>query len=159
MQLFRSWGGPSSPPVERNNKQVTSCPSVESIRKFIPEDELWPPKPSWGYHWADLDILQAHNYEVFGEDYTNRGMEEFVNATQIAQGTYFQYAMELYRTRKPKMSAVCFCHFILNSPDFKWATVDYYYSLRNRIILSRKPISHFWLLCNMSVVADARRRI
>ncbi len=105
---------------------VTSCPSVESIRKFIPEDELWPPKPSWGYHWADLDILQAHNYEVFGEDYTNRGMEEFVNATQIAQGTYFQYAMELYRTRKPKMSAVCFCHFILNSPDFKWATVDYY---------------------------------
>lgn len=24
------------------------------------------------------------------------------------------------------MSAVCFCHFILNSPDFKWATVDYY---------------------------------
>lgn len=105
---------------------VTSCPSVESIRKFIPEDELWPPKPSWGYHWADLDILQAHNYEVFGEDFTNKGIDAFVEATQIAQGTYFQYAMELYRTRKPKMSAVCFCHFILNSPDFKWATVDYY---------------------------------
>ena len=34
--------------------------------------------------------------------------------------------MELYRTRKPKMSAICFCHFILNTPDFKWATVDYY---------------------------------
>ncbi len=24
------------------------------------------------------------------------------------------------------MSAICFCHFILNTPDFKWATVDYY---------------------------------
>ncbi|MEM9986927.1 MAG: hypothetical protein AAF804_17675, partial [Bacteroidota bacterium] len=44
----------------------------------------------------------------------------------IAQGTYFQDAFELYRTRKPKMSALCFCHVILNTPDFKWATVDYY---------------------------------
>jgi hypothetical protein len=35
---------------------ISSCPSAESIRKFIPEDELWPPEPSWGYHWADLDI-------------------------------------------------------------------------------------------------------
>lgn len=105
---------------------VTSCPSAESIKKFIPENELWPPGPSWGYHWADLDILQAHNFEVFGEDYTNKSLDEFATATQIAQGTYFQYAFELYRTRKPKMSALCFCHFILNSPDFKWATVDYY---------------------------------
>ncbi len=105
---------------------VTSCPDVESIRKFIPEDELWPPKPSWGYRWADLHILQGHNYEVFGEDFTNKSLEEFVEATQVAQGVYFQYSMELYRTRKPKMSALCFCHFILNTPDFKWATVDYY---------------------------------
>lgn len=105
---------------------VTSCPNVESIKRFIPEDELWPPGPSWGYHWADLDILQGHNYEVFGEDFTDKTLEEFVNATQIAQGIYFQYSMELYRTRKPKMSALCFCHFILNTPDFKWATVDYY---------------------------------
>ena len=105
---------------------VTSCPSAESIRKFIPENELWPPGPTWGYHWADLDILQGHNFEVFGEDFTDKSLEEFVDATQIAQGTYFQYSLELYRTRKPKMSAICFCHFILNTPDFKWATVDYY---------------------------------
>lgn len=105
---------------------VTSCPNVESIKKFIPKDELWPPGPSWGYHWADLDILQGHNYEVFGEDFTDKSMDEFVKATQIAQGTYFQYALELYRTRKPKMSALCFCHFIMNSPDFKWETIDYY---------------------------------
>ena len=27
---------------------VTSCPNVESIRKFIPPDELWPPGPELG---------------------------------------------------------------------------------------------------------------
>ncbi len=105
---------------------VTSCPSAESIRKFIPEEDVWPPGPTWGYHWADLDVLQAHNFEVFGEDFTDGTLEEFATATQIAQGVYFQYAFELYRTRKPKMSAINFCHFILNTPDFKWATVDYY---------------------------------
>lgn len=105
---------------------VTSCPNVETIKKIIPANEVWPPGPSWGYKWADLDILQGHNYEVFGEDFTNKSLDEFVEATQIAQGVYFQYAMELYRTRKPKMSAICFCHFILNTPDFKWATVDYF---------------------------------
>ena len=27
---------------------ITSVPSVKSLRKFIPEEELWPPGPSWG---------------------------------------------------------------------------------------------------------------
>ncbi|MFC2113240.1 beta-galactosidase, partial [Bacteroidota bacterium] len=104
---------------------ITSCPNVESIKKFIPEDELWPPGPSWGYHWADLDILRAHNYEILGEQFAD-SFEDFVEATQISQGTYFQYSLEHFRTRKPKSSAICFCHYILNTPDFKWATVDYY---------------------------------
>ena len=47
---------------------ITSCPSAESIRKFIPPDELWPPGPSWGYHWADLDTFRALNEQLFGDD-------------------------------------------------------------------------------------------
>ena len=104
---------------------ITSCPNVESIKKFIPEDELWPPGPSWGYHWADLDVLRAHNYEVLGDQFTG-SLEAFVEATQISQGTYFQFALEHFRRRKPKTSAICYCHYILNTPDMKWATVDYY---------------------------------
>ena len=104
---------------------ITSCPNVESIKKFIPEDELWPPGPSWGYHWADLDVLRAHNFEVLGDQFTG-SLEAFVEATQIAQGTMFQFALEHFRRRKPKTSAICFCHYILNTPDMKWAIVDYY---------------------------------
>lgn len=104
---------------------ISSCANVESIKKFIPEDELWPPGPSWGYHWADLDILRVHNFEVFGEQFTD-SLEGFVEATQIAQGTYFQFALELYRRRKPKTSVICFCHYNMSTPGMKWSIVDYY---------------------------------
>lgn len=104
---------------------ISSCPSAESIRKFIPEDELWPPGPSWGYHWADLDILRIHNYEVLNDQHTD-GFEEFVDATQIAQGVYFQYSLEHFRRQKPKNSGVALCHLIVHTPDMKWAIVDFY---------------------------------
>ncbi|MFC2113540.1 glycoside hydrolase family 2 protein [Bacteroidota bacterium] len=104
---------------------ITSCPNVESIKKFIPEDELWPPGPSWGYRWADLDILRIHNWEILGDQMTD-DFEDFVEATQISQGVYFQFATETYRIRKPKMSGMALCHFMLNTPDMKWAIVDYY---------------------------------
>ncbi|WP_221420374.1 glycoside hydrolase family 2 protein [Fulvivirga sp. M361] len=47
---------------------ITSVPSIKSLKKFIPEDEMWPPGLSWGHHWADLDRLKMQNFDVFGEE-------------------------------------------------------------------------------------------
>jgi beta-mannosidase len=104
---------------------ISSAPCVESIRKFIPPEELWPPGPSWGYHWADLDVFRALNFQVFGNEQTD-SLEEFVEATQISQGTIFQWGIEYMRRRKPKSSAISICHFITFAPDMKWGIVDYY---------------------------------
>ncbi len=104
---------------------ISSCPNVESIKKFIPQEDLWPPGPSWGYHWADLDILRIHNYEILG-DQTTASLEDFVKATQISQGVYFQFSLEHFRRRKPKTSGVALCHFNVHTPDMKWAIVDFY---------------------------------
>jgi beta-mannosidase len=104
---------------------AASAPSIDSLKKFIPNDELWPMGPSWAYHWADIDILINLNFEVFN-DYKMGSLEEFVEATQIAQGTVIQFALETYRRRKPKMSGVALCHFITHVPDIKWGVVDFY---------------------------------
>ena len=104
---------------------ITSVPSVESLRKFIPEDELWPPGPSWGHHWADLDRLRMQNYDALGDEKTG-SLEEFVNATQDSQGTIFQLAVEHFRRAKPRTSGISLCHFITYWPDMKWGIVDNY---------------------------------
>ena len=104
---------------------VSSAPCVESLRQFIPPDEMWPPGPSWGYHWADLDVFRSLNYQVFGDERTG-SVDEFVEATQIAQGTIFQFGIEHMRRRKPKSSAISICHFITYAPDMKWGIVDYF---------------------------------
>lgn len=104
---------------------AASAPSVKALKKFIPEDELWPMGLSWGYHWADIDILKTLNVEVFG-DLKMGSLEEFVEATQIAQGMIFQFALEHYRRRKPRVSCVALCHFMTHMPDIKWGIVDYY---------------------------------
>ncbi|WP_353827727.1 glycoside hydrolase family 2 protein [Agromyces sp. SYSU T0242] len=114
---------------------AASAPDVESLRRFIPEDELWPMGVSWAYHWADIDMLKAINLEVFGE-FRDGGLEEFVEATQVAQGTVIQFALETYRRRKPKMSGVSLCHFMTHVPDIKWGVIDYY---------GRKKASFDWL--------------
>ncbi len=104
---------------------AASSPSVESLKKFIPENELWPMGPSWGYHMADIHVLQNLNYEVFGD--TRMGsVEEFAESTQIAQGIIFQFALEYYRRQKPRVSGVALCHFLTNWPIIKWDIVDYY---------------------------------
>ncbi|MEM6886131.1 MAG: beta-galactosidase, partial [Verrucomicrobiota bacterium] len=104
---------------------ISSCPNVESIRKFIPPGELWPPGPSWGHHWTDFDVLRTFNFEVVGSQATG-SMEEFVEASQISQGVIFQFGLEYFRRRKPRSSATCICHYITFAPDMKWGIVDYF---------------------------------
>ncbi|MBX7246776.1 MAG: hypothetical protein K1X53_14870 [Candidatus Sumerlaeaceae bacterium] len=104
---------------------VSSAPNAESIRKFIPADEVWPPGPSWGHHWADLDIFRALNFQILGDQCTD-SLQRFVDASQINQGTIFQWGIEHVRRRKPKSSAISICHFITFAPDFKWGIVDYF---------------------------------
>lgn len=104
---------------------AASAPNVESLKKFIPEDELWPIGMSWAYHWADIDYLKILNVEVFNDEKMD-SLETFVEATQQAHGIILQYALEHYRRRKPYNSGVALCHFITHWPDIKWGIVDYY---------------------------------
>jgi beta-mannosidase len=104
---------------------AASAPEVDTLKRFIPENELWPMGPSWGYHWADITILKMLNVEVFGDDRT-ASLEEFVEATQVAHGIIAQFALEHFRRRKPRVSAVALCHFLTYLPDIKWGIIDYY---------------------------------
>ncbi len=116
---------------------ITSVPSVESLKKFIPENEMWPPGLSWGHHWADLTRLRMQNWDVFGDEMVG-SLEEFVNATQDAQGIIFQNGIEHFRRDKPSLSAIALCHYITYWPDMKWGIVDNYQQPKNSYYFVQK---------------------
>lgn len=122
--LMEDWYGKLDYPIVPE-LAITSVPNVESLKKFIPEEELWPPGLSWGYHWADLDFLRMQNWDTFGDEITG-SLEEFVNATQDAQGTIFQLSVEHFRRAKPRTSGIALCHLITYWPDMKWGIIDNY---------------------------------
>lgn len=102
-----------------------AVPNLESLKKFIPADEIWPPGPSWGYLMANIDILKAINMDIFG-DQCYDSIENFIDSTQKSQGEVYKFAIEFIRRKKPHMSGVALCHFITNRPLMKWEIVDYY---------------------------------
>ncbi|MFY0627089.1 MAG: hypothetical protein JXR07_12390 [Reichenbachiella sp.] len=116
---------------------ITSVSSVESLKKFIPENEMWPPGLSWGHHWADLTRLRMQNWDVFGDEMVG-SLEEFVNATQDAQGIIFQNGIEHFRRDKPSLSAIALCHYITYWPDMKWGIVDNYQKPKNSYYFVQK---------------------
>ncbi|MGD1893524.1 MAG: glycoside hydrolase family 2 protein [Cyclobacteriaceae bacterium] len=122
--LMEDWYGSLDYPIVPE-LAITSVPSVESLKKFIPQEEMWPPGLSWGHHWADLDRLRIQNFDAFGDERTG-SLEEFVNATQDAQGIIFQLSVEHFRRRKPRTSGISLCHFITYWPDMKWGIIDNY---------------------------------
>ncbi len=105
---------------------AVSAPDVVSLKRFIPEEELWPPGPSWGYHWAELDAMVANIYQILGKR-SFSSLEDFVEASQITQGEVFKWGIEYIRRRKYKSSAISICHFNTYAPDMKWGIVDYYH--------------------------------
>jgi beta-mannosidase len=109
---------------------ITSIPDVESLEKFIPEEEMWPPGLSWGHHWADLTRLRMQNWDVFGSEMKG-SLEEFVEASQDAQGIIFQNGIEHFRRDKPQLSGIALCHFITYCPDMKWGIIDAYQKPKN----------------------------
>ena len=116
---------------------ITSVPDVESLEKFIPEEEMWPPGLSWGHHWADLTRLRMQNWDVFGDEMKG-SLEEFVEATQDAQGIIFQNGIEHFRRDKPSLSGIALCHFITYCPDMKWGIIDNYQKPKNSFNFVKK---------------------
>ncbi|GAF04506.1 glycoside hydrolase family 2 protein [Saccharicrinis fermentans] len=137
---------------------ITSIPSVESLKKFIPENEMWPPGLSWGHHWADLTRLRMQNWDVFGSEMKG-SLEEFVNATQDAQGIIFQNGIEHFRRHKPSLSGIALCHYITYCPDMKWGIVDNYQKPKNSYYFVQKAYQPYWSTLNLKNVVGITKSL
>jgi beta-mannosidase len=97
-------------------------PVVESLRRFLPLEEMWPPASVWTFHRAQMGKLW-HYAQIPN---LKSEMETFVEASQRAQARGIQIAVEHARRRKYATSGFLVWQFNSPWPAIDWALVDYY---------------------------------
>ncbi|HSV88310.1 MAG TPA: glycoside hydrolase family 2 TIM barrel-domain containing protein [Bacteroidales bacterium] len=103
-------------------------PTLESIKRMIPESDLWPRGEMWDYHsgrfeFRNLDrFLKAFNAR-YGEAST---LKEFVFKNQISNYEAIRPMFEAFAVNKPNATGII--QWMLNSawPKIIWQLYDYY---------------------------------
>jgi beta-mannosidase len=131
---FRRWGmdrgkfiseyGMLSPPVE------------DSLRRFLPPDELYIGSPGWSFHnnLFEKDNLATCLRRYWREPET-LSLEEYVLVTQIIQAEAMKYSLEHFRHRKFATSGALFWAYSDCWGAIGWSVIDYY--------LRKKPAFYY----------------
>jgi len=103
-------------------------PPVESLRRFIPEDDLWPIDEVWNFHagggpFKTLDVFNAAMNTRYGEP---KDLEEYALKAQVAAYESHRAMFESFRERKYVATGVI--QWMLNNawPGMIWHLYDFY---------------------------------
>ena len=108
-----------------------SVPCLDALKKFIPEDKLWPPdKEIWAYHSGSLDGFDNKANEKLESCIKEFGvahnLEEYILLTQLAQAETYKLGLEHFRRRKYECGGCLFWKFADTWPSVSCSVVDYY---------------------------------
>jgi exo-1,4-beta-D-glucosaminidase len=105
-----------------------AVPPIESLRKMLPPDHLWPIDDVWNFHAGGQEF---HNIDVFAEAIARRygecaTVEEFAELAQVATYEAQRAMFEAYTRNKFKSTGVI--HWMLSNawPSLIWHLFDYY---------------------------------
>ncbi len=115
---------------------VLAPPSLESLKEFIPYNELFLDSPSWQFH---NNVFERENIRgmlrEFVKDPEELSFEEYLRYAQILQGEALKFAIEHWRRRKFLTAGVLFWMYSDCWGAIGWTIIDYY--------LRRKPSYYF----------------
>jgi exo-1,4-beta-D-glucosaminidase len=101
-------------------------PPIETIKKVMPEKDLWPISPAW-----DLR-LRKHFYPLSRKALESRygkpvALEEFCTKSQILQLEAVKAMFEAFAGNKYKSSGVIYWMYNSAWPKFYWQLYDYFF--------------------------------
>lgn len=107
-----------------------TIPPLDSLKKFIPADKLWPPNDTWFFHagsnegnstLANITRVLEHRYGP------SNNVEEFVKKAQVAHYEDVRAQFETYATHWSNRKMLM--HWMMNShwPSFFGHLYDYYF--------------------------------
>ena len=105
-----------------------AIPSLSSLRKFIPADQLWPPNATWSYHFGggefkDLNVFDEAMKAVYGAP------ENLADYIRIAQTMSYDSERAMYEGySRNKYTSTGVIQWMLNNawPSMIWHLYDYY---------------------------------
>ena len=107
-----------------------NLPQLESLKKMIPEDALWPLSDAWDYHCtassSDMNSTKVLQEVVNGLYGGFDGLEDFVRKAHAVDYDGTRAMFEAFRVRVPKSTGIV--QWMLNSawPSLYWQLYDWY---------------------------------
>lgn len=110
------------------------CPSMNSIRKFITPEKVWPYKNNseWILHSSDqigndsrVMLMEKQVKQLFGT--VPQDPDEYVIASQISQAEADKFFIERMRVSRPRTSGIIWWNLLDGWPQMSDAVVDYYF--------------------------------
>jgi len=105
-----------------------AVPNVASLRKFLPEDQLWPRADAWSYHFGggkfkNADVFDDAMHSVYGQP---QSAEEYIRIAQTMAYDSERAMFEAYSRNKYTSTGVI--QWMLNNawPSIIWHLYDYY---------------------------------
>lgn len=119
------------------------CPSEESLRKFLPEEDIYPGaitdaqilhSTDWDGDDKRVRLVSEQIIQMFG--FLPDNMEDFVFASQLSQAEATKYFVERMRIGRPCKKGILWWNLIDGWPQVSDAVVDYYFN---------KKLAYKWL--------------
>jgi beta-mannosidase len=104
---------------------VLAAPNRETLRRWIPANQLSHHSPSIDHHTKDTP---KNKVDMLLESVTGvaDGLDEFVDFSMIAQAEALKFGVEHYRRRNPHCSGTLVWQLNDCWPGFSWSIVDYH---------------------------------
>ncbi len=110
------------------------CPSMNSIKKFITPEKVWPytDNDEWNLHSTDQNnnparimLMEKQVRQLFGK--VPKDPEDYILASQISQAEADKYFIERMRVGRPEKSGIIWWNLLDGWPQMSDAVVDYYF--------------------------------
>jgi len=102
-------------------------PPVESMRKMMPEQDLWPMSHSWDIrlHKAFYPEARKALYSRYGKP---EGLEEYTMKSQVLQYEATRAMFEAFAGNKYKSSGIIYWMYNSAWPSMYWQLYDYFFA-------------------------------
>jgi exo-1,4-beta-D-glucosaminidase len=125
-------------------------PPVESLKKMIPEKDLWPINPVWYYHCARNEFFGLKRYNLAMDNRLGpaKDVEDYATKAQFLNYEGMRAMFEAFIAHKPKATGII--QWMYNSawPKLWWQFYDYYLNPTGAFYGARKACEPLHLIYN-----------